>query len=75
MTPAGGRLAPEEEASERCAVAGCGGEAARHLSLIEARKVFTSLPERGRRAPLCRAHYKEWKKRTKEARKLDRLTW
>lgn len=58
-----------------CAVPGCGGESVRHLSLAEARKVFTSLPERGRRAPLCRDHYKEWKKRTKEARKLDRLTW
>jgi hypothetical protein len=58
-----------------CAVPGCGGEAARHLSRTEARKVFPSLPEKGRRAPLCRVHYKEWKKGTKEARTLDRLTW
>ena len=70
------RVRPSREAeSERCLVPGCGGEAARHLSLSEARKVFTSLPEKGRRAPLCRDHYKEWKKSTKAARALDRLGW
>lgn len=64
-----------EEAAETCAVPQCGEEAARHLSLAEARKAFPQLPEKGRRAPLCRTHYKEWKKATKESRKLDRLTW
>jgi hypothetical protein len=68
-------MTPGEETGEVCIVPGCGGEAARHLSLTEARKVFTTLPEKGRRAPLCRVHYKEWKKRTKDARTLDRRTW
>ena len=63
------------EVAENCAVPGCGAEAARRLSLAEARKVFQSLPEKGHRAPLCRDHYKEWKKATKTDRKLDRLTW
>ena len=63
----------EPEATETCSVPGCGADALRHLSFAEARKAFPSLPERGRRAPLCRDHYKEWKKATKEARKLDRL--
>ena len=63
------------EAPERCVVPGCAGDSARSLALAEARKVFTSLPERGHRAPLCRDHYKEWKKATKSARKLDRLAW
>jgi hypothetical protein len=56
-------------------VPGCGAPSERHLSLTEARKAFDALPESGRRAPLCRSHYKEWKKKTKEARKLDRLAW
>jgi len=43
--------------------------------LTEARKAFDRLPDKGRRAPLCRDHYREWKKTTKEARKLDRLGW
>jgi hypothetical protein len=58
-----------------CLVPGCGGVAVRNLSLAEARKAFATLPEEGRRAPLCRDHYKEWKKATKEARTLDRLGW
>ncbi|NNN17508.1 MAG: hypothetical protein HKL79_04030 [Thermoplasmata archaeon] len=58
-----------------CAVPGCGGEAERSLALTEARKAFPQLPEKGRRASLCKAHYKEWKKATKEARTLARLDW
>jgi hypothetical protein len=58
-----------------CIVPGCGAPSVRHLARAEARKVFSTLPEKGRRAPLCRDHYREWKKSTKEARKLDRLGW
>ena len=58
-----------------CAVKGCRAPSIRHLSLPEAKKVFTDLPDKGRRAPLCRDHYREWKKATKSARKLDRLGW
>ena len=65
----------EEEPPEPCLVRGCGAESVRHISLVEARKGLPDLPEKGRRAPLCRDHYKEWKKTTKQARKLDRLAW
>lgn len=73
-----GPLRPRDrgaEPTEPCAVAGCGEEAVRRLSLAEARRAFPQLPEEGHRAPLCRSHYKEWKKATRESRKLDRLTW
>ena len=63
------------EAPEPCLVPGCGAPSLRHLSLVEARKAFPQLPEKGRRAPLCRDHYREWKKSTKARRKLDRLGW
>ena len=69
---------PEEEADEGadpCIVPGCGAPSVRHLALGEAKKAFSDLPEKGRRAPLCRDHYREWKKTTKEARKLERLGW
>ena len=65
---------PPEDA-EPCLVPGCGAPSVRHLALAEARKAFDNLPDRGRRAPLCRDHYRAWKKATKEARKLDRLAW
>ena len=67
---------PRTEAPpEPCMIPGCGAESVRHLTLAEARKGFPELPEKGRRAPLCRAHYKAWKKATKEQRSLDRLGW
>jgi len=75
MTPEPSPRRREEEAPEQCLVPGCGAEAVRHLALAEARKAFPGLPDKGRRAPLCRDHYKEWKKGTKAARKLDRLGW
>jgi hypothetical protein len=69
MSPAQG------SADDPCLVVGCGAPSVRHLALAEARRAFPDLPEKGRRAPLCRDHYREWKKSTKEARKLDRLAW
>jgi hypothetical protein len=68
-------MSPEGEAEESCLVPGCGGVAVRHLALAEARKAFSNLPEKGRRAPLCRDHYREWKKATKKARQLERAAW
>lgn len=56
-----------------CAVPECGQGAVRHLAVPEARRAFEQLPEKGRSAPLCKAHYKEWKKATKKERDLARL--
>ncbi len=64
-----------EASVEVCSVPGCGAEAERNLARTEARKAFPQLSDKGGRAPLCRDHYKEWKKSTKEARKLYRLDW
>jgi len=75
MSPDRAEAPASGEEADACLVPGCGAPAERHLALAEARKVFTNLPEKGRRAPLCRDHYREWKKTTKAARKLDRLAW
>jgi hypothetical protein len=72
--PAPGRHRPAE-APDRCVVEGCGGEALRSLARSEARKAFPTLPEAGRRAPLCREHYKQYKKATRKERELQRLDW
>jgi hypothetical protein len=69
------RPATEEEPPEPCLLPDCGQPSVRHLALAEARRAFPQLPEKGRRAPLCREHYKSWKKETKTSRKLDRLAW
>lgn len=68
-------MTPSDEAPDTCIVRGCGAEAVRHLTLTEAKRAFPDLSDRGRRAPLCRDHYREWKKATKQARKLERLGW
>ncbi len=65
--------APDVAAEDVCVVPGCGGPAVRHLALAEARRAFDDLPEKGRRAPLCREHYRAWKKATREHRALERL--
>jgi hypothetical protein len=62
-------------APDLCVVPGCGAPALRHLALAEAKRAFPDLPDKGRRAPLCRDHYRAWKKATREARTLDRLSW
>jgi hypothetical protein len=67
------RAAAAEEST--CAISGCGESAIRSLSRIAVRKAFPTLSEEGRRAALCRAHYKEYKKATKEERTFDRLDW
>jgi hypothetical protein len=65
----------EGDVSVPCAVPGCGGPSVRSLARSEVRKAFPQLSEEGRRAALCKDHYKEWKKATKTARQLDRLAW
>jgi hypothetical protein len=72
---AGERHSPGPEAAEPCAVPGCGELSVRSLARVEARKGLPQLSEEGRRAPLCRTHYREYKKATKAARKLARLDW
>jgi hypothetical protein len=63
------------EAEAPCCISGCTETSVRSLARAEARKAYPDLSEDGRRAPLCRAHYKQYKKATKEARTLDRLGW
>lgn len=71
----GRRHRPAEESAEGCSVPNCGEAVFRSLSRIEARKGLPLIPEGGRRAPVCRTHYREYKKATKEARTLSRLDW
>jgi hypothetical protein len=63
----------EGDPDDPCVVPGCGAPSVRRLSLAEARRGFDALPEKGHRAPLCRVHYREWKKATRESRALERL--
>ncbi len=57
-----------------CNIDACGREAVR--SLASDRVERSGLKVEGeKRAYLCKQHYKEFKKRTKKDRKIERLKW
>ncbi|MEM3596604.1 MAG: hypothetical protein QXJ53_00515 [Candidatus Bathyarchaeia archaeon] len=56
----------------KCNVSGCGKEAVRSLSLDKVRSSGLSVNVEGRRAYLCKGHYKEYKKRTKKEKQLEK---
>jgi hypothetical protein len=66
-----------EQEAETCSITGCGEEAARS---VPANKVKGALPdvsierERGR-VRICKKHYRQYKKATKDDREFQRLSW
>jgi len=67
---------PEEP--EQCAVSGCRNESDRSVSSKKYQGALPGVPlngEVGRRVALCREHYREFRKKTREERELDRLAW
>jgi len=66
------------EEPERCSVSGCKDEADRSVSSKKYQGAMAGVTlsgEVGRRVHLCRKHYREYRKKTKDERELDRLTW
>lgn len=65
-----------EKQQATCSVADCDQDALRSLPRRKVEKAVSELTlEEGRRAYLCREHYKKYKKATKQERTIDRLTW
>jgi hypothetical protein len=54
----------------KCAVAGCEEEAVRSVSVPKAKAA--GLDIEGRRAYLCKEHYKEYKKGSRKDRRIER---
>lgn len=63
------------ESSQKCEVKGCENESARSLPKKKVESYLShGLKEGvGRRGHLCKEHYKEYKKKSKKDRELDRL--
>lgn len=55
----------------KCNVSSCGKEAVRSLSAAKVRSAGLNVNSNERRAYLCEAHYKEFKKKTKKERKIE----
>jgi hypothetical protein len=69
---------PRAGSPDQCGVSECTEKGHKSLST---KKVKSALPklklrvEKGKRVHLCKKHYKEFKKKTKKERDLDRLAW
>jgi hypothetical protein len=61
-------------ASKMCQVSGCKEESVKTVPSSLAAKVF-SLSTDSTKVHLCRTHYKEYKKATKEERRIERADW
>lgn len=55
----------------KCNVSGCGGEAVRSLSAEKVKAAGLRVSSE-RRAYLCKEHYKDYKKRTKKDKQLEK---
>ena len=56
----------------KCRVLGCGREAVRSLSIEKVRSAGLNVSSTERRAYLCKEHYKEYKKKTKKDKQLEK---
>jgi thymidine kinase len=56
----------------KCSVSGCGREATRSISTDKVKSAGLKVGSSEKRAYLCREHYKEFKKKTKKDKKLDK---
>jgi len=59
------------EKGVKCSVAGCGREAARSISVSKVKAVL-NVSSKEKRAYICKEHYKEYKKKTKKDKTLDK---
>jgi hypothetical protein len=55
----------------KCSVSGCGRDAVRSLSGEKVRKAGLKVGQE-KRAYLCREHYKEYKKKTKKDKQIEK---
>ena len=59
----------------KCSVSSCSREAVRSISTGKAKSAGLNVNSDEKRVYLCKEHYKEFKKATKEERKLERMSW
>ena len=56
----------------KCSVSGCGKEAVRSLSTGKAKSAGLNVSSNEKRVYVCKEHYKEYKKKTKKDKILDK---
>jgi hypothetical protein len=56
----------------KCSVSGCGKDAIRSISTEKAKSAGLNVGISEKRAYLCREHYKDYKKKTKKDKTIDK---
>ena len=56
----------------KCNVSGCDNDAIRSLNTGKVEDAGLSVSSDGKKTALCKTHYKEWKKETKDSSDLER---
>lgn len=60
---------------DKCSVSDCNETAIRSLSIKKVKSIISNVNSEGKRAHLCKAHYKDFKKKTKPERDAERWGW
>jgi hypothetical protein len=69
-------MAAKKDTGDRiCEVKGCSNKAERSVSVKKMGKAGLEIESKIGNAHICKEHYKDYKKATKEDRKLERLGW
>ena len=69
--------APRDREGGACAISGCTEEAVRSIAADKLKSALSgiSLKSDSRRAHICKTHYRQFRKKTKGERELERLGW
>ncbi len=59
----------------KCNVDGCDNDGARSLNTTKVERAGLQVNSAGKKTVLCKAHYKEWKKESKDDRDLERARY
>ncbi len=59
----------------KCTVEGCEQDGARSLNTTKVERAGLRVTSVGKKSVLCKEHYKEWKKESKEDRELERARY
>jgi len=57
---------------QKCSVSGCGREAVRSITAEKVKGAGLNVSTNEKRAYICKEHYKEYKKKTKKDKTLDK---
>ena len=59
----------------KCNVSGCDNDGIRSLNTYKVEDAGLRVSSSGKKTVLCKLHYKEWKKETKDDRSLERARY